>query len=276
MQPAAGRSDASHRVMKTRPLQSTLALTRSRPLTRPFGLPVYVAASQLAPFGKRSIKSSAKLEALKLAVSMMDLTISNVALFWSRVSLFSRLTTASLVFGHSWMKNFLRGGAILAIACRAVAFCVGGSIFGLIAPEPHSFAKATLLPSQQKGRVLTFADRVAYQYAIEEIYWRHRIWPKENPGPKPSLDQVMSRAEIERKVEDYLGNSQMLEHYWQRSITSDQLQAEMDRMASHTKQPDVLRELFAALNNDPFVIAECLARPSSPPRTYMGDGFTNT
>ena len=32
-------------------------------------------------------------------------------------------------------------------------------------------------------------------------------------------------------------------------------------MAQHTKQPEVLRELFAALGNDPFVIAECLARP---------------
>src|SRR5439155_10225129 len=33
------------------------------------------------------------------------------------------------------------------------------------------------------------------------------------------------------------------------------------RMASHTKQAEVLQELFAALGNDPFVIAECLARP---------------
>ena len=35
----------------------------------------------------------------------------------------------------------------------------------------------------------------------------------------------------------------------------------MDRMAQHTNQPEVLREVFAALGNDPFVIAECLARP---------------
>jgi hypothetical protein len=35
----------------------------------------------------------------------------------------------------------------------------------------------------------------------------------------------------------------------------------MDRMARDTKQPEVLRELFKALGNDPFVIAECLARP---------------
>ena len=71
----------------------------------------------------------------------------------------------------------------------------------------------------------------------------------------------MSQAQIEKKVEEYLRNSQALEDYWQRPITADQLQAEMERMASHTKQPQVLRELFEALGNDPFVIAECLARP---------------
>ena len=32
-------------------------------------------------------------------------------------------------------------------------------------------------------------------------------------------------------------------------------------MARDTKQPEVLRELFEALGNDPAVIAECLARP---------------
>ena len=71
----------------------------------------------------------------------------------------------------------------------------------------------------------------------------------------------MSQAQLEKKVEDYLRNSQALEDYWQRPITAEQLQAEMDRMAQHTKQPEVLRELFEALGNDPFIIAECLARP---------------
>src|SRR5580765_7012738 len=110
-------------------------------------------------------------------------------------------------------------------------------------------------------RTLTFADRVAYQRAIEEVYWQHRIWPKANGGPKPSLDKVMSQAQIEEKVEDYLRNSQAPEDYWQRLITPDQVQAEMERMASHTKQPGVLREIFAVLGNDSLLIAECLARP---------------
>jgi hypothetical protein len=89
------------------------------------------------------------------------------------------------------------------------------------------------------SRELSLADRVAYQYAIEEVYWRHRIWAKENAGPKPSLDEVTSFAQIRQKVENYLRDSQLLADYWQRPISSDELQAEMERMASHTKQPEV-------------------------------------
>ena len=115
-------------------------------------------------------------------------------------------------------------------------------------------------PAKSERRSLTFAQRVGYQRAMEEVYWQHRIWPQANAVPKPSLEKVMSQTQIEKKVEDYLRNSQALEDYWQRPITPDQLQAEMERIASHTKQPGVLHETFAALGNDPFVIAECLAR----------------
>jgi hypothetical protein len=71
----------------------------------------------------------------------------------------------------------------------------------------------------------------------------------------------MSQAQLEKKVADYLRESEELENYWQRPITAEDLHAEMDRMARNTKQPEVLRELFDALGNDPFLIAECLARP---------------
>ena len=119
-------------------------------------------------------------------------------------------------------------------------------------------------PTKVPHAALTFAQRVTYQREIEEVYWRHRIWPRnggENSKPKPSLDEVMSVQQIETKVEDYLCDAEAVEDYWQRPITSEQLQEEMDRMAKHTKRPEVLRELFAALGDDPFVIAESLARP---------------
>jgi N-acetylneuraminic acid mutarotase len=128
--------------------------------------------------------------------------------------------------------------------------------------SPNGGPAVTRNRSASQPSELSLADRVAYQRAIEEVYWRHRIWPKERPDPKPSLDEMMPPAQIEQKVEDYLRTSQALEDYWQQPVSAEQLQAEMERMAEHTQQPDVLRELFAALGNDPFIIAECLARPA--------------
>lgn len=80
--------------------------------------------------------------------------------------------------------------------------------------------------------------------SIEDVYWHHRIWPKERPNPKPSLDSVMPQAQLEKKVEDYLRNSQALEDQRQGPLTAEQLQAEIERMARNTKQPGMLRELF--------------------------------
>ena len=117
--------------------------------------------------------------------------------------------------------------------------------------------------SQKTGYMsgaLTFEKRVAAQQAIERVYYEHRIWPKENPDPKPAFEQMMPRVQIEAKVSDYLKMSAALEAFWKAPITADQLQAELDRMTRNTKDPATLAELFAALNNDAYLIAECLAR----------------
>ncbi len=143
----------------------------------------------------------------------------------------------------------------LLLCAAAAGLILSGTLLGFV----HSEASA-----RSFQRILTFAQRVDYQRAIEEVYWRHRIWPRnrgERPDPKPSLDEVMPSSQLEKKVEDYLRNSEALEEYWKEPLSAEQLQAEMERMAQHTKQPKVLRELFEALGNDPFVIAECLARP---------------
>src|SRR5438067_4918019 len=168
----------------------------------------------------------------------------------------------------------LRGSAAaLLVSCVTVALAsaIGLTNRSTKSPRPkddtaigmngQESAASTAASSIRRKRTLTFADRVAYQRAIEEIYWRLRIWPAANTGAKPPLDRVMPHEAIEKKVDDYLRKSRALEDYWQRPITPDQLQAEMERIASHTKQPAVLRELFVALGNDPLVIAECLARP---------------
>src|SRR5712672_486449 len=149
---------------------------------------------------------------------------------------------------------FFRLRALIALLLCAGAACSILTGTPLVSLRPET-------PVKVSQRTLTLQERVSYQRAIEEVYWRHRIWPKERTDTKPLLDAVMSQAQLEKKVADYLRKSQALEDYWQRPITAEQLQAEMDRMAQHTKQPEVLRELFDAFGNDPFLITECLARP---------------
>src|SRR5215831_9093391 len=157
----------------------------------------------------------------------------------------------------------LRGSTTaLLFSCVIVALCSAINL-----PEqPHKArpprGNTVFGANGHESGTLSFAERVAYQRAIEGVYWRHRIWPKERPDSKPSLDAVMSQPQLEKKVEDYLRASKTLENYWGHPITGQQLQGEMERMANHTKQPEVLRELFAALGEDPFVIGECLARPA--------------
>jgi len=130
-------------------------------------------------------------------------------------------------------SGFLGSRALIAfLVCASAACSLLASFLG----------PAT--PANVLHRTLTFADRVAYQHAIEDVYWHHWIWPEDRSDPKPSLDAVMSQAQLEKKVTDYLRCVQELEDYWQRPISAEQLQAEVDRMAQNTKQPEVLRELF--------------------------------
>src|SRR5439155_18430237 len=95
--------------------------------------------------------------------------------------------------------------AIALPLCAAACSLITGTLLGFLQSE------ATPKISQ---RTLTFQERVAYQRAIEDVYWRHRIWPRnggERPDLKPSLDAVMSQAQFEKKVADYLRKSQALE-----------------------------------------------------------------
>src|SRR5947208_16311849 len=86
----------------------------------------------------------------------------------------------------------------LVLCSAAVCSMITGTVLAFF--HPQAPAKA----SHPAAAGLTFAERVAYQRAIEDVYWRHRNWPKENSKSKPSLDEVMSAQQIERKVEDYL------------------------------------------------------------------------
>src|SRR5439155_24659127 len=84
--------------------------------------------------------------------------------------------------------GFLRSRVAIALPlCLAACSLITGTLLGFLQSE------ATPKTYQ---RTLTFQERVGYQRAIEEVYWRHRIWPKENPSPKPLLDAMMMQAQL--------------------------------------------------------------------------------
>jgi hypothetical protein len=139
-------------------------------------------------------------------------------------------------------------------------------LFGILA--------AMVLAAPAAAGGLTLEDRVRHQRAIEQVYWGHRVWPAENPSPKPTLSEVMSDAAIRAKVETYLKESAALEALWQRPVTHEQLQAELDRLVRETRDGAMLAQIFGALGNDPELIAECFARPVLVDR-IVRDGYAH-
>src|SRR5512147_3265427 len=88
-------------------------------------------------------------------------------------------------------------------------------------------------------------ERIAARRAVEDVLWRHRIWPSDNAEPKPPLSAVLPDAEIRARVLDDLRKSQALASLWHRPVTAAMLQAELDRMRAGSRAPDVLQEMLA-------------------------------
>lgn len=123
-------------------------------------------------------------------------------------------------------------------------------------------AASPAFPFLAADRRITFEERVAAQAALEKVLYNHRQWPHSNPDEKPPFEKVVPGELLEAKVADCLRKSAALEKFWGITITASDLSEELDRMARDTKDPATLKELFAALGNDPGMIAECLAKPA--------------
>ncbi len=108
---------------------------------------------------------------------------------------------------------------------------------------------------------LGFEARVAGTRALEEVYWAHRTWPASNRAPKPQLRDVLPDAVVRAHVQETLDASVELEQRFGVRVTAALLQAEVERMARETRDRATLNELFDALDRDPRLVAECLARP---------------
>ncbi len=110
---------------------------------------------------------------------------------------------------------------------------------------------------------ITYQQRIDAQRAIEKVYYDQRAAYTKRTSPQTEIkpfEEKITDEILKKKVDKYMAYSGLLEHVWKRPVTAAQLQRELDRMALGTKNPDVLNALFEALNNDPKLIAETLAR----------------
>jgi len=105
-------------------------------------------------------------------------------------------------------------------------------------------------------RHLTFEERVRAQEAIERLNYSHQI------GVSRPFEEAIPRSLLERKVTTYLKQSAALEMFWKSPVSGEQLRRELERMAANSRMPERLRQVYAVLGNDAFLVEETVARPA--------------
>lgn len=118
-----------------------------------------------------------------------------------------------------------------------------------------------MLLISSSAEALTIEARAECHAAVERHYWEQRIWPAQNPQPKPRFEDAVSATALHRQAQDALAMSVALEALWGERIDAPALRREVERMARESRDPKMLGRIFAALDDDPALVRECLARP---------------
>jgi hypothetical protein len=113
-------------------------------------------------------------------------------------------------------------------------------------------------------RSLSFADRVACQGVVEEVYHSHQI------GTTRTFREAVRRDVLERKARRAVEGSAALERFWDTPVDGRMLRAELERIARDTRFPARLRQIYEALEDDPFLVEECFVRPVLVDRLLRG------
>jgi len=112
------------------------------------------------------------------------------------------------------------------------------------------------------------ASLVQDRTGIERVYYNHRL------GNKPPFEQVSPPSLIQRLVQNDLRKEAALKRVYHAEITPALLQAEVNRINTTTRAPEMLAEIKAALGSDPGRFANAFARPMLVER-LLRDKFEN-
>src|SRR5688500_10695408 len=104
-----------------------------------------------------------------------------------------------------------------------------------------ALAFAAALPS---GVATEIASRVADRTAVERIYYDHRL------GTKPLFEETLPPAQIEKMVKLDLKKEAALKRVYKVDLNQAEIDAEVQRINSTTRAPEILTEIKNALGND--------------------------
>ena len=113
-----------------------------------------------------------------------------------------------------------------------------------------------------------FAALCAGRTALERVYYLHRL------GEKPPFEQTLPPDRLEKLVRQDLRKEAVLKKNYGVEITPTLLAAEVRRIDSTTRAPEMLAEIKAALGDDPARFAEVFAKPILAER-LLRENFDN-
>jgi hypothetical protein len=116
-------------------------------------------------------------------------------------------------------------------------------------------AVAALLLAASIAAAGDLASLRADRAAIEQVYYKHRL------GEKPPFDETLPPAALEKLVRQDLRKEVALKTAYGIAITPALLDAEVERINTTTRAPEMLAEIKTALGNDPARFADVFAKP---------------
>jgi hypothetical protein len=109
---------------------------------------------------------------------------------------------------------------------------------------------------------------IADREAMERVYYNHRT------GEKPPFEKTLTREQLRELVERDLRKEAVLKKRYHLEISEAQVSAEVARINSSTRAPEMLAELKTALGDNPDRFARTVARPLVVER-LLRDRFQN-
>jgi hypothetical protein len=123
---------------------------------------------------------------------------------------------------------------------------------GLMHAAPLLLTSLALIAASCSGHIDRRCDDRTY---IERVYYEHRL------GNKPPFEESLPPSLIEELVRKDLRKEAALGQAYGVEITPEMLEAEVQRINTTTRAPEMLEEIKTALGDDPVRFANALAKP---------------